>query len=133
MNEQEAAGVVASLGVADVLKVYAGRPGCMCGCKGAYRVTEASRAEASAGGLIFDDDEVDDAFVARTLGKIQTGTLPLEGAPPLLRYSKASEAGAWHVDDDLRYVIARCREKVYAVYLTRAARLARGALARTEP
>lgn len=133
MSERGAAEVVASLGVADVLKAYTGRPGCMCGCKGAYRVTRAGRTEASSGSYTYEEDEVDDAFVAQTLGKIQTGALPLDGAPPLLRYSEVSEAGTWHVDDDLSYVIARCREKVYAVYLTRAARLARGALARTKP
>lgn len=130
MNERVAAGVLASLEVGDVLKAYEGGPGCRCGCKGVYRVTEAGRAEASADGVVFLDEEVDDAFVARTLGKIKAGALPLEGAPPLLTFG--DEAGAWHLADDLSCVVARCREKVYAVHLTRAARLARGALAQAE-
>ena len=44
--------------VADVVKVYTGRPGCMCGCKGKYRINPAYReaVQADRGSHVTDDE-----------------------------------------------------------------------------
>ena len=63
---------VQNITTADLLKVYSGKPGCMCGCKGRYYVTAESRAEASADrGYAYDDKDVSAAQVLRVLRLVQ--------------------------------------------------------------
>jgi hypothetical protein len=61
-----------NLTLADVLKAYSGKPGCLCGCNGRYYVTAASRAIASANrGYAYNDKDVSEAQVLRILRLVQ--------------------------------------------------------------
>jgi len=52
-----------------VMKVYSGKQGCMCGCRGKYWVHPNHRAEADKDrGYAHDDDEVSAKQVKRILG-----------------------------------------------------------------
>ena len=67
----EAGGKRTPVDIADVAKVYSGRPGCMCGCRGKY--TAASKFRDLAGkarGYTFDDSEVSDRSVKIVVDKI---------------------------------------------------------------
>lgn len=51
-----------------VLKVYSGKPGCCCGCRGIYRYTRASRELGSKErGYPVNDKEVNDGLVTKTI------------------------------------------------------------------
>jgi len=56
----------------DVLRVYSGRPGCRCGCKGTYRAPacNAKQAEASCGYKL-DDEDISDRQVTRVLNVLK--------------------------------------------------------------
>jgi len=63
---------IQSVTVKDLLKVYSGKLGCMCGCNGKYWVTPESRAEAGKEqGYEYDDDEVSETQVLRILRLMQ--------------------------------------------------------------
>ena len=51
-----------------VIKVYTGKQGCMCGCKGKYRYTSASQTEEVA------DSDVNEGMVTRVLNKVLAST-----------------------------------------------------------
>lgn len=54
-----------------VVAVYTGKQGCMCGCKGKYRYTELTRAEAGKRrGYEVGDDEVNESVVTRVINKV---------------------------------------------------------------
>lgn len=124
-REVELMKLVASLTPADVLTAYSGKPGCMCGCNGSYRVTSANRELATKDrGYGYDDEDVSDRAVARILRKVQKGAEPgdfLTDAGCNLRLNGV------HVADDLQYVHLKIRtgfhtNRIYAVYLTPNAR-----------
>ena len=54
-----------------VIKVYSGKPGCMCGCNGRYRVASAHvNAAGDARGYEYDADDVSDRSVKIIFNKI---------------------------------------------------------------
>ena len=55
-----------------VVKVYSGKPGCMCGCRGKYFYPSTVDREAAATvrGYSVDDDEISDSQVTRVVNKI---------------------------------------------------------------
>ncbi len=56
-----------------VLSVYTGKQGCMCGCKGTYRYTALTRAEAGQRrGHEVSDDEINEGVVSRVINKVRT-------------------------------------------------------------
>lgn len=56
----------------DVMKVYVGKPGCMCGCNGTYKVHPLHLAEASLErGYAYEQSDVDEAAVTRVLRLLQ--------------------------------------------------------------
>jgi len=56
-----------------VLAVYTGKQGCMCGCKGTYRYTALTRAEAGKRrGYEVRDDEVNESVVSRSINKVRS-------------------------------------------------------------
>jgi hypothetical protein len=55
----------------DILAVYAGTRGCMCGCNGKYSYTEKHRKTAGERrGHAIDDDEISERDVTRILSRI---------------------------------------------------------------
>lgn len=55
-----------------VLCVYTGKQGCMCGCKGTYRYTALTRAEAGKRrGYEVSDGEVNESVVSRVINKVR--------------------------------------------------------------
>jgi len=95
------------LTVVDVLSVYSGRPGCMCGCKGKYFLTEESREEADAfRGYPHSDEDVSQRQVTRVLRLVQA----------------AEDNPSMRIARDLEYVWVQVGQRVYAVYLTQGAR-----------
>lgn len=53
---------------ANIVQVYSGRPGCMCGCRGEYRVAAKWRALADERrGYPHEDGEINDRQVERVL------------------------------------------------------------------
>jgi hypothetical protein len=55
-----------------VLCVYTGKQGCMCGCKGKYRYTALTRAEAGQRrGYEVSDDEINEGVVSRVINKVR--------------------------------------------------------------
>lgn len=102
---------------ADVLRAYAGRSGCMCGCRGRYWVTAASRAEAEVNAAAaVDDDDVSEAQVTRVLRLAQAA---LAEADEVIGSSAPLDVD---VDADFRYICVERGRRVHAVYLTEAAR-----------
>jgi hypothetical protein len=60
----------------DVLKAYDGKPGCMCGCNGAYFVTPENREAASAErGYPYDDADVSPAGVLSVMRLVQSASV----------------------------------------------------------
>lgn len=58
---------------ANVLRVYTGKQGCMCGCLGKYRATKASAEQAGADrGYPLTPDEVNEGQVTRVLNIMAT-------------------------------------------------------------
>lgn len=56
----------------DIMKVYSGKPGCMCGCKGIYRVHPLHLAAANKSrGYDYDAKAVNLSMVKKVLGYIQ--------------------------------------------------------------
>ncbi len=114
--------LVKSLTPADVLKSYTGRPGCMCGCKGTYRVTEATRAEASKNrGYPYEDADVSARSVGMALRRIQERCT----VEDILEDPNSSEYGII-VDDEWMYVhlhhqTPSGQDRICCVYLTGAA------------
>ena len=59
------------INVNHVIKSYTGRTGCMCGCRGNYRVASAHLAAASAErGYAYDASEVSDRSVKIVVNKL---------------------------------------------------------------
>lgn len=57
---------------AEVMQVYSGKPGCMCGCKGKYSVNPAHRAAADKDrGYPHDDEDMKPGQVTRVLRLLQ--------------------------------------------------------------
>ena len=55
-----------------VIKVYTGKQGCMCGCKGKYRYTSAAQAEGGERrGYEVADSDVNEGVVTRVLNKVR--------------------------------------------------------------
>ena len=55
----------------NAFKSYSGKPGCMCGCLGTYKVASAHREFAEDElGYKYDDNAVNDAAVKRAFNKI---------------------------------------------------------------
>ena len=52
-----------------VIKVYTGKQGCMCGCKGKYRYTSVSQAAEGVA-----DSDVNEGVVTRVLNKVLAST-----------------------------------------------------------
>lgn len=100
-TKQEALDRVQALTVADVLKAYEGRPGCMCGCLGRYHVTADSFEEAGAErGYPYDEKDVNEKKVLRVLRRVQ------------------AEAADGNVEvGDGGYAYAEVGRKCWAVYL----------------
>lgn len=60
--------ILSQLTVNDILKVYSGKHGCMCGCNGKYYVNPDHRAEADkARGYAYDDEDMSMRMVKRVL------------------------------------------------------------------
>ena len=102
--------IIQALTMGDILKVYAGRPGCACGCNGKYRVTATSRTEADTDrGYPYNDDEVDPRYVTKVLRQVQLNAI--------------ETAGEWLIDDGLYYISVEPDPRhVFTVYLTKEAR-----------
>jgi len=59
------------LDVNKVIKVYSGRQGCMCGCRGRYSYASAFQQQASVErGDAVEQDEVNDRSVKIIVGKL---------------------------------------------------------------
>ncbi len=56
---------------ADVLKVYSGRPGCCCGCRGNYSYADNSAAQAEAQDR---KGQINTAQVTRVLNVLRSNT-----------------------------------------------------------
>lgn len=127
MDLAKANEIVNSLTVDDILTAYSGKPGCACGCNGKYVVTQQSRAEAETDrGYAYDDEEVNPKQVKRVLKQVQKHAA-LGGPAPFVNLNKHDEEVFWNVADDLQYITYQAHEnRVYTVYLTSAARRARG-------
>lgn len=90
--------------VADVLSVYSGKPGCMCGCRGSHRYNPEHRAEgAKRRGYAVDDGDVNARQVAKVLRTLQTTSEKID----------VDKAGEWFS--------AEIDGRLFCVYLTRAA------------
>ena len=63
------------INLADVKKVYSGRPGCMCGCKGSYRYSSTvTMAEVTkAAGYAPDHNFANDRQVKKVVETINAG------------------------------------------------------------
>jgi len=60
------------LDVNKVIKVYSGRQGCMCGCRGRYSYASAFQQQASVErGYAVEQDEVNDRSVKIIVGKLE--------------------------------------------------------------
>jgi hypothetical protein len=58
-----------------VIKVYTGKQGCMCGCKGKYRYTSATQDEGGARrGYEVADSDVNEGVVTRVLNQVLAAT-----------------------------------------------------------
>ena len=80
MAEVQAVGI-AELKVENVFKVYSGKPGCGCGCRGKYYVNPAHREFADKErGYAYDDDEVTITQVQRILHEMQAAELAAPGS-----------------------------------------------------
>ncbi len=112
---EEVKKLISELTDTDILKVYSGKPGCACGCRGIYKVNPNHRAEADRDrGYPYTDQDISLATVRLILGKIQTAatTLPFNGAVQSILGDK-----------DLVYIYAQVSStRVYALYLTQEAR-----------
>lgn len=54
-----------------VMKVYSGKPGCMCGCNGRYRVASAHvKTAGETRGYEYDADDINDRSVKIIFNKI---------------------------------------------------------------
>jgi len=124
---------LASLTVSDIIKAYSGKPGCACGCNGKYCITAENRKEAEAEtGYAYDDEAVNPKQVKRVLKQVQahaamTGDGQKCEADFVEDENKVKSDVYWSIADDLQYVTYQAHERrVYTVYLTAAARRARG-------
>jgi hypothetical protein len=124
MDKTTALKIIESLTIADVLQAYSGKPGCACGCRGNYRITESSRKEADdSRGYPHGDGDVNLRQVSKVLNQVRWA------ARHNPYFEDLNRAPAIHVNaaDDLQYVTAQMSERrVYTVYLTKAARRSRG-------
>lgn len=128
MDATQANAIVKSLTPADILQAYSGKPGCACGCNGTYVITAESRSEADTSrGYPHDDEDVNPNQVKRVLGKVQRHPGVDGEAPYAEDLNRADGDFYWNVADDLQYITYQAHAgRVYTVYLTSAARRARG-------
>lgn len=133
MDATKANEIVNSLTTADILQAYSGKPGCACGCNGTYVITAESRKEADTSrGYPHSDEDVNPNQLKRVLKQVQkhaamTGHGEKCEADYAEDLNNASDDVYWNVADDLQYITYQAHaRRVYTVYLTSAARRARG-------
>lgn len=129
MDATQAKTIVESLTVADILKVYSGKPGCACGCNGTYNITAESRKEADKDrGYAYSDEDVNPKQVKRVLKQVQkheamSGHGEKCEADYFEDHNDARGDVFWHAAPDLQYIIYQAHERrTYCIYLTSAAR-----------
>jgi hypothetical protein len=62
---------MAMIDPSNVISVYSGRPGCMCGCKGKRRFASKLVAQAAKDrGYAIDADEISDLSIKRIVAKL---------------------------------------------------------------
>lgn len=100
---------ILSLGAKDVLSVYTGKAGCMCGCNGNHRYNPDHRAEASKDrGYEVSEDECSSRSVSLVLNKFKKDMFAVAGL---------DEGHIIHFRDE-------DRNRQYAVYLRPSSALA---------
>jgi hypothetical protein len=81
----------------NVTRVYTGKPGCMCGCNGQYRMASAHVEKAAAEqGYPVAEDEISDRSVKIVFNKIMKN--------PLHKYD--AEANCVYVQTETRNLVA---------------------------
>lgn len=85
-----------------ILSVYSGRPGCMCGCRGKYFYSKATREKASeAQGYDVKDKEINQAQITRVMNLLIKENVQFE-----------------HHDDPNFCYVQVSPQRCYCVYLT---------------
>lgn len=101
---------LATLTVQDILKVYSGRPGCACGCRGNYRYRKETVEEGTKSrGYAVDKSDINEAQVKKVLKFMQdyAARTDVDFADALIM-----------VKGD--YVAYEVGNKVYVIYFTKA-------------
>ena len=81
---------------ANVLMVYTGKGGCMCGCNGRYRYTKANRELGhTQRGYALNPEEINEGTVTRVLKKMAT----LDNVEVFEIYGKAGDSLYYGWDD----------------------------------
>ena len=95
--------ILSSLTVEDVLQVYSGKQGCMCGCNGKYFVNPSHREEADKEhGYAHEDADMSPRMVKKVLKLLQEGSFV-------------------NYDENMAWVANRpSAERNYTMYLTKA-------------
>ena len=85
--------------LADVVKVYNGKIGCMCGCNGKYKVATAHREYADKNrGYAYDDEDISDRSVKIIFNKVMKNpNKVVQGNIVYVEDRSAGYAGRIHV------------------------------------
>lgn len=125
MDATKANEIVKGLTPTDILTAYSGKPGCACGCRGTYVVTQENRAEAEKDrGYAYLDEDVNPRQLKRVLKQVQKHEAGKEARSALLVDDTNTDRDVyWSVADDVQFITYQAHPgRVYTVYLTSAAR-----------
>jgi hypothetical protein len=119
LDKVKAAAVIQFISPADVLTVYSGKPGCMCGCNGKYFITAQNRAAAARDrGYEYEDDQVNEKMVRKVIRLVKAAA----GDKNVRGDDGREPVGSVTVGDAFMYVFLRVSERrVYSLYLTKEA------------